>query len=142
MCLDPNQFGTNTLRTRQETWYQPGCTVRAHWHLRAVTVWPTLLSTSARAATTHQPYDYCKTSAKIIFGDTVGDPLADEILRALRSCLITGMARTDLYQQFKHAHRAVAIGAALSRLLQLGRVRCDRPRFRWWKTERCWGQQV
>jgi hypothetical protein len=70
---------------------------------------------------------YCETSAKIIFGDTVGDPLADEILRALRSCLITGMTRTDLYQQFKYSHRSAAIGAALSRLLQLGRVRCERP---------------
>jgi hypothetical protein len=69
---------------------------------------------------------YCETSAKIIFGDTVGDPLADEILRALRSCLITGMMRTDLYLQFKYAHRAIAIGTALSRLLQLGRVRCER----------------
>ena len=70
---------------------------------------------------------YCETSAKIIFGDTVGDPLADEILRVLRSCLITGMTRTDLYQQFKYSHRAAAIGAALSRLAQLGRVRCERP---------------
>jgi hypothetical protein len=69
---------------------------------------------------------FCEASAKLIFGDTVDDPLADEILRALRSNLITGMTRTDLYQQFKHAQRATAIGAALNRLLQLGRVRCER----------------
>jgi hypothetical protein len=70
---------------------------------------------------------FCEASAKLIFGDTVGDPLADEILRALRACLITGMTRTDLYQQFKYLHRAGAIGAALSRLSQLGRARCERP---------------
>jgi hypothetical protein len=70
---------------------------------------------------------YCETSAKIIFGDTVGDPLADEILRALRSNLVTGMTRTDLYQQFKNSYRSAGIGAALSRLQQLGRVRCERP---------------
>jgi hypothetical protein len=69
---------------------------------------------------------YCETSAKIIFGDTVGDPLADEILRALRSCPFAGMTRTDLYLQFKYSHRSAGIGAALSRLHQLGRVRCER----------------
>jgi hypothetical protein len=71
---------------------------------------------------------YCEASAKIIFGDTVGDPVADEILRALRSCLITGMTRTDLCLMFRNSqHRAPAIGAALSRLLQLGKVRSERP---------------
>jgi hypothetical protein len=67
---------------------------------------------------------YSEASAKLIFGDTVGDPLADEILRALRSCLITGMTRSDLTLMFRHSpHRAGAIGPALDRLLQLGKAR-------------------
>jgi hypothetical protein len=70
---------------------------------------------------------YCEASARLVFGDTVGDPLADEILRALRASLIAGMTRTDLGQMFRHSHRTAAIGAALNRLLQLGKVRCERP---------------
>jgi hypothetical protein len=69
---------------------------------------------------------FCEASAKHIFCDTVGNPLADEILRALRSCAITGMTRTELYQQFKNAHRSAAIGAALNQLLALGKVRVER----------------
>jgi hypothetical protein len=81
---------------------------------------------------------YSEASAKLIFGDTVGDPLADEILRALRACFITGMTRTELVLMFRHSqHRTGAIGAALNRLLQLGRVRNEqsatggRPVERW-----------
>jgi hypothetical protein len=69
---------------------------------------------------------FCEASAKHIFGDTVGNPLADELLRALRSSLITGVSRTELCLQFKNAHRSEAIGAALNRLLALGKVRCER----------------
>jgi Protein of unknown function (DUF3987) len=71
---------------------------------------------------------YCETSAKIIFADTVGDPLADEILRALRSSLITGMTRTELYNMFRYRRGgSYALGAALDQLLKLGKVRCERP---------------
>jgi hypothetical protein len=83
-------------------------------------------------------WKFSAASARHIFGDTVGDPLADEILRALRACLITGMTRTELTLMFRHSpHRAGAIGAALNRLLQLGRVRNEqattsgRPAERW-----------
>jgi hypothetical protein len=81
---------------------------------------------------------YSEASAKLIFGDTVGDPLADEILRALRACFITGMTRTELVLMFRNSpHRAGSIGAALNRLLQLGKVRNEqsatggRPVERW-----------
>jgi hypothetical protein len=81
---------------------------------------------------------FCEASAKRIFGDTVGDPLADEILRTLRSCFITGMTRSELTLMFRNSpHRAGAIGAALNRLLQLGKVRNEqsttggRPVERW-----------
>ena len=83
-------------------------------------------------------WKFSAASVKHIFGDTVGDPLADEILRALRSCFITGMTRSDLTLMFRNSpHRAGAIGAALNRLLQLGRVRTEqsatggRPVERW-----------
>jgi hypothetical protein len=83
-------------------------------------------------------WKFSAASAKHIFGDTVGDPLADEILRALRSNFITGMTRAELTLTFRHSlHRAGAIGAALNRLLQLGRARTEqaatggRPVERW-----------
>jgi hypothetical protein len=66
---------------------------------------------------------FCEASAKMIFGDTVGDPLADEILRALQSSLIPGITRSDLYRMFDRTHRSAAIGAALTRLLTIGKVR-------------------
>jgi hypothetical protein len=81
---------------------------------------------------------FCEASAKLIFGDTVGDPLADEILRALRGCFITGMTRAELTLMFRHSqHRAGAVGVVLNRLLQLGKVRAEhsatggRPVERW-----------
>jgi hypothetical protein len=68
---------------------------------------------------------YCEASAKKIFGDTVGDPLADEVLGVLRSCLITGMTRTDITVMFKNTHRAGSLHVALMRLQQLGLARCE-----------------
>jgi hypothetical protein len=81
---------------------------------------------------------YCEASAKLIFGDTLGNPIADEVLRALRASLITGMTRTELGFMFRHSpHRAGAIGAALLLLQQVGLVRVEqsstagRPSERW-----------
>jgi hypothetical protein len=81
---------------------------------------------------------FCEASAKIIFGDTVGNPLADEILRALRASLIAGMTRTDLGFMFRHSsHRSGAIGTALLLLQQVGLARAEqsatagRPSERW-----------
>ena len=41
-------------------------------------------------------WDYCKASARFIFGDLTGDTTADAILRALRSAGATGMTRTEM----------------------------------------------
>jgi Protein of unknown function (DUF3987) len=83
-------------------------------------------------------WKFSAASVNHIFGDTVGDPLADEILRALRSNLITGMTRNELVMMFRHSpHRAGSIGAALLHLQQLGLARCEqsatggRPVERW-----------
>src|ERR1700730_9542763 len=40
-------------------------------------------------------WEYCEASAAHIFGDSIGDPIADDILRALRSAP-EGMSRTDI----------------------------------------------
>ncbi len=48
---------------------------------------------------------YCQDSAKHIFGDALGDPHADEILRALRSCP-GGMTRTEVGAIFDRTRAA------------------------------------
>jgi hypothetical protein len=49
---------------------------------------------------------YCEDSAKYIFGDALGDPTADEILRALRAAP-AGMTRTEIAALFDR-HKSVA----------------------------------
>ena len=54
-------------------------------------------------------WDYCEASARFIFGDALGDPVADEILRALRQAGEEGMTRTaireNLFQRNMPARR-------------------------------------
>ena len=58
-------------------------------------------------------WDYAEASARYIFGDTLGDPVADEILRALRE-RPEGMTRTDLMQHFARNLSSEQIGRALA----------------------------
>jgi hypothetical protein len=67
---------------------------------------------------------YCEASAAHIFGASLGDAVADEIWQALES-RGDGLSRTaisDLFGRHKDAER---IGAALSTLLKVGRIRCE-----------------
>ena len=71
-------------------------------------------------------WEYCESSAKRIFGDLVGDPVADDILRALRKAGLDGMARTELHSLFGRHRAGASIGAALGTLLGSGKIRCER----------------
>ena len=84
---------------------------------------------------------YCQDSAKHIFGDALGDPTADEILRALRGCP-GGMTRTEVGAIFDRNKSSSEIGRALSVLANAGLARfarektAGRPTERWfavWK---------
>ena len=68
---------------------------------------------------------YADASARFIFGDALGDPLADELLRAVRS-RPEGMTRNDIREHFKHNRRKAQIDLALTRLLEHGLVRRER----------------
>jgi hypothetical protein len=70
-------------------------------------------------------WSYCDQSATIIFGDSIGDPVADEILSALRVAP-NGMTRTEISNLFGRHRDASQISAALSLLANLGRARCER----------------
>lgn len=65
-------------------------------------------------------WDYCEASARYVFGSALGDPVADEILRALRAARAQGLSRTDLSNLFKRHKDATTIGRALELLAQQG----------------------
>ena len=55
---------------------------------------------------------YCEASAKHIFGDSIGDPLADDLLTALRT-RPDGLSRNDIHNHFSRHKSASQIGQAL-----------------------------
>jgi hypothetical protein len=68
-------------------------------------------------------WEYCEASAAHIFGDSLGDPVADEVLRALQQAGGVGLTRTAIRDLFGRNRSADRIGAALALLMQRGRAR-------------------
>lgn len=85
-------------------------------------------------------WDYVERSVRYVFGDTIGDPFADELLRLLRSAP-QGLSRTDLRDYFGRNQSGERIARALGVLLQHGRARIERketggrPSERWFATK-------
>jgi hypothetical protein len=69
-------------------------------------------------------WEYCDASAAYVFGDRLGDPVADEILRALRVGA-DGMTRTAIRDLIGRNRSADRIGAALALLMTRGRARAE-----------------
>jgi hypothetical protein len=67
---------------------------------------------------------YCDQSANLIFGDSLGDPIADEILAALRRNS-AGITRTDIRDLFGRHRTSDQIEAALGMLLKMGRAKSE-----------------
>lgn len=63
---------------------------------------------------------YCENSARFIFGDALGDPVADEILRALREVGDAGLTRTQIRDLFGRNRSTNEITRALQRLAEAG----------------------
>jgi hypothetical protein len=88
-------------------------------------------------------WQFCEDSARYIFGDKLGDSVADGILDALRATA-DGLTRTELYEQFGHNVPSAKISAALVLLLKLGLARMEkentggkgRPVERWYATQK------
>ncbi len=60
-------------------------------------------------------WDYCEASARYIFGDTLGSPVADEILQALTEAP-QGMTRTEIRNHFGRNRGAPEVNHALGLL--------------------------
>jgi hypothetical protein len=91
---------------------------------------------------------YCEDSVRFIFGDSLGDPVADEILRALKEAGESGLTQTELNDLFSGNRHSGALARSLTSLLEAGHVVCrkeetggrGRPTKRWfalgWATEK------
>lgn len=70
-------------------------------------------------------WQYCADSAAYIFGDAIGDPVADQVLDALAHAP-AGLTRTDLRDLFGRNLPAGRLDAALGVLLREGRATAER----------------
>ena len=71
-------------------------------------------------------WEYCAASAAFIFGDALGNPVADELQAALRIAGSAGMTRTAISNHFKRHQSAERITAALALLQSRRRATVER----------------
>jgi Protein of unknown function (DUF3987) len=65
-------------------------------------------------------WQYCENSARFIFGDALGDPVADEILKVLREVEDEGLTRTQIRDLFGRNRSTSEIIRALQKLIEAG----------------------
>ncbi len=93
-------------------------------------------------------WDYCQDTAASIFGDSLGDPDADEMLAALRRNVETGLSRTELSNLFGRHRTAQQIGKGLALLQKRGKARREtvetsgRPVEMWFATTKSRGTLI
>src|SRR5262249_10484372 len=86
-------------------------------------------------------WDYAERSVYFVFGDSLGDPLADDLLRLLRASP-GGLTRNEIRDYFGRHQPSERIGRALGLLLQHRLARCERqetggrPAERWFALAR------
>lgn len=91
-------------------------------------------------------WDYCERSAECIFGDALGDTLADDLHEALVGALPRGFTRTEIRDLLGRNRRGSDVDRALSLLERHGFARAQRertggrPAVRWYAvtTKRAW----
>jgi len=70
-------------------------------------------------------WNYCRDSAEHIFGDATGDPVVDEIVRALKAAAPDGITRNTIRDLFSRHQSSKRISDALADLLTHGIVRSE-----------------
>jgi hypothetical protein len=84
---------------------------------------------------------YCEQSVRHVFGDALGDPVADELIRLLRVAA-DGMSRWELYAALGRHQSSERTGHALALLAEHGLAQSEkrqtggRPEERWFATGR------
>ncbi len=68
---------------------------------------------------------YCEDSCRYIFGESLGDPIADKLILELHQAP-DGLSRTKIHHLFKGHETATQINRALAQLEQLGAARKER----------------
>ena len=68
-------------------------------------------------------WQYCEDSCRYIFGDALGDPVLDRLLKALQGRKPNGMARTEINKLFQGHKQANQIDRALRLLEERGLAR-------------------
>jgi len=81
-------------------------------------------------------WTYAEQSARFIFGDSVGDPIADELLESLRGAGSDGMTRTEIRDLFGRHKKSQQVNRALNVLIDRGSVRRTREKTDGRPTER------
>jgi hypothetical protein len=103
---------------------------RAEAHVMRLAMLYALLDCSASIRAVHllaalALWDYAERSVTFVFGDCLGDPVADELQRLLRACP-GGLTRTDISGYFQRNVSADRIARALGLLLQHNLARVER----------------
>ena len=73
-------------------------------------------------------WQYCDDTVRFIFGSSLGDRIADEIMRRLKVAGADGLTRDDLRNAFQRHVPAERIGAALDLLQRRGKAACEKVR--------------
>jgi hypothetical protein len=87
-------------------------------------------------------WEYVERSVYLIFGDSLGDPLADDLLRLLRGCGPGGITRTEISNYLGKHQPTERVGRALGLLLENKLARFERletsgrPSERWFAVKR------
>jgi hypothetical protein len=82
-------------------------------------------------------WGYCEESARYIFGERLGDPVADEILNGLRHAGDKGVTRTEISRMFSGNRSSQQIGRALDLLKRTSKAKLStettggKPTERW-----------
>jgi hypothetical protein len=65
-------------------------------------------------------WEFCDASVRYIFGDSLGDPVSDALLSALKNAFPDALSRTELYQLFSRNESSGRIAQSLMELARLG----------------------
>ena len=105
-------------------------TSRAEAQVARLALVYTLLDGQTEIGVTHlraalAVWEYCEASAAFIFGDSLGDAVADDLLRALQLAGSAGLTRTAIRDLLGRHQSADRIGASLALLLNKNLARAE-----------------